>query len=181
MGGRSHQTVRIARGRHKSPADGACVMELASMLAGERFTDKPRCVDPVVSSYLRTLNDLLPPRERQRLYPYAAAAVGTRAGRRVSRARRELCLRSDGPPRPLARPVIAALIGIRPAVAISRGAGEWAARRAIARHDVEGAFRLLDDLISLGRSSEPPALALPVEDLPQLRVTGPAAPLVLDT
>ena len=33
----SHQTVRLARGKHSSPRDGVCVMELASMLAGEQF------------------------------------------------------------------------------------------------------------------------------------------------
>src|SRR3954454_13886856 len=81
-----HQTVRLARGRHKSPADGACVMELASMLAGEEFTDRPKCADPVIASFLRAFNDRLDTRQRQRLRPYAAAVVGTRGGGRAPTA-----------------------------------------------------------------------------------------------
>src|SRR3954451_6271838 len=87
-----HQTVRLARGRHKSPSDGACVMELASMLAGEDFSDRPKCVDPVIASFLRAFNDRLDTRQRQRLRPYAAAVVGSRSGRKVTRARRNRCL-----------------------------------------------------------------------------------------
>ena len=34
---RSHQTVTIRRGKHASPDRGACVVELASMLAGQRY------------------------------------------------------------------------------------------------------------------------------------------------
>ena len=33
----NHQTVQLKAGRHRSPEEGACVMELESMLAGERF------------------------------------------------------------------------------------------------------------------------------------------------
>ena len=49
----SHQTVRLGRGKHASPTDGVCVMELSSMLAGERFSDRPRSVCPVIASLLR--------------------------------------------------------------------------------------------------------------------------------
>jgi hypothetical protein len=34
------------RGQHANPERGVCVMELASMLAGEPFTDHPRSVCP---------------------------------------------------------------------------------------------------------------------------------------
>ena len=53
----SHQTIKLSRGRHSSPEHGACVMELASMLAGEGFSDHPRKFGPfdaqrrVVSHY----------------------------------------------------------------------------------------------------------------------------------
>jgi hypothetical protein len=87
----SHQTVRLTRGKHSSPAEGACVMELASMLAGEPFTDRPRSVCPVIASYLRALNDLLDDRHRQLLYPYAAAAVGTAGDDAIRRMRLERC------------------------------------------------------------------------------------------
>ena len=35
----SYQTIKLSKGKHTSPEEGACVMELASMLAGETFTD----------------------------------------------------------------------------------------------------------------------------------------------
>ena len=176
----THQTIRIERGRHSSPAEGACVMELSSMLAGERFSDRPRCVDPVVAAFLRTLNDRLAPRDRQRLLPYASAAVGTRGRRRDTRRRRRMCGAS--------RPVVALLVGVLPALRFNEGAGEWAARRFVAANDVAGALAFLDALVGAsprsGRDaasgSEPAPLPLPVEHLPQLRVTRPAAALVVD-
>jgi hypothetical protein len=54
-------------------------MELASMLAGERFTDHPRSVDPVLAAFLREYNDRTDDRRRQDLYALASAVVGTRA------------------------------------------------------------------------------------------------------
>jgi hypothetical protein len=88
----SHQTVRLSAGRHPSPQSGACVMELASMLAGEPFTDHPRAVCPVIATVLRAYNDALDDDRRQDLYRYAAASVGTRSADRSARERRfELC------------------------------------------------------------------------------------------
>jgi hypothetical protein len=88
----NHQTVRLNRGSHRSPDQGTCVMELASMLAGERFSDKPRSVSPVIGSLLRAYNDCLDDDRRQDLYPYAARVVGTRAPRAVERSRARHCM-----------------------------------------------------------------------------------------
>jgi hypothetical protein len=91
----SHQTVTLGRGRHSDPSKGACVMELASMLAGERFSDHPRSVCPVIGRYLRALNDGLDDERRQGLYALAAAVVGTSGGRRERSRRRALCRRRN--------------------------------------------------------------------------------------
>jgi hypothetical protein len=88
----THQTVTISRGRHESPASGACVVELASLLAGERFTDHPLSVCPVIAGFLRDYNDLLADGERDELYPYAALVVGTAASGRARRERARLLL-----------------------------------------------------------------------------------------
>jgi len=72
-----HQTIKLSRGRHSSPEHGACVMELASMLAGEGFTDHPRSVSRPIASFLRGYNDLVDDGRREDLYGYAAQAVGT--------------------------------------------------------------------------------------------------------
>ena len=88
----SHQTVRLSQGKHRGPDHGACVMELSSMLAGEPFSDRPRCVDPVIAGFLRTYNDGIDERRRQDLYPLAAEVVGTRAVAGVQAERARMCL-----------------------------------------------------------------------------------------
>jgi hypothetical protein len=83
----SHQTVKLSAGKHSSPQEGACVMELASMLAGEQFTDHPSCACPVIASFLRAYNDSVDDERRQDLYGYASKIVGSRGSIRVQRAR----------------------------------------------------------------------------------------------
>ena len=86
----SHQTVRLSAGRHDSPDDGACVMELASMLADEPFSDRPRSVSPTLASTMRGYNDGLDDARRQTLKRFAAAAIGTAGDRAGEKRRREL-------------------------------------------------------------------------------------------
>src|ERR1700752_3252483 len=83
----NYQTIKLSRGRHSSPEHGACVMELASMLAGESFSDHPRSVSRPIASFLRGYNDLLDDRRRADLYRFAAQAVGTTASAEVEEAR----------------------------------------------------------------------------------------------
>ena len=45
---------------------------------------------------------------------------------------------------------IAVFCGLRAAVRLSEGAGEYASRVAFARGDIEGAFELLDTLLAVG-------------------------------
>jgi hypothetical protein len=88
----SHQTIKLTRGRHSSPEHGACVMELASMLAGESFSDHPRSVSRPIASFLRGYNDLLDDRRRADLYRYAAQTVGTAASTELEEARASVLL-----------------------------------------------------------------------------------------
>jgi hypothetical protein len=67
-------------------------MELASMLAGEPFSDRPRSGCRVIGAVLRAYNDRLDDRRRQDLYAYASKVVGTRATAEVERRRIERCL-----------------------------------------------------------------------------------------
>jgi predicted methyltransferase len=62
-------------------------MELASMLAGEPFTDHPASVCPVIGSFLRAYNDAIDDRRRQDLYAYASMVVGTRTSVDLQRKR----------------------------------------------------------------------------------------------
>ena len=83
----SHQTIKLTRGRHSSPEHGACVMELASMLAGESFSDHPRSVSRPIASFLRGYNDLVDDRRRADLYRYASQTVGTAGSAEIEQAR----------------------------------------------------------------------------------------------
>lgn len=83
----SHQTVRLGKGKHASPTHGACVMELASMLAGEPFSDHPQSVSPAIACFLRAYNDMLNSDRRQDLYEYASRTVGTVASDAVEARR----------------------------------------------------------------------------------------------
>lgn len=83
----NHQTVKLERGKHFSPREGVCVMELASMLAGEIFSDHPYCVSPAIGGFLRAYNDAVDDRLRQDLYRLASAVVGTRSTPEVEELR----------------------------------------------------------------------------------------------
>jgi hypothetical protein len=87
----SHQTVVLSRGRHRDVQHGVCVMELASMLAGERFSDHPASVSPVIAGFLREYNDRIDDARRPDLLRFATEAVGTRASADVERVRSAMC------------------------------------------------------------------------------------------
>jgi hypothetical protein len=88
----SHQNVHLGPGRHPRPGKIVCVMELASMLAGERFGDRPLSVCPVIGAILRVYNDNVDDRRRQDLYRFAADAVDTRRDYDVQRRRADTAL-----------------------------------------------------------------------------------------
>jgi hypothetical protein len=82
------QTVRLAPGRHERPDGGVCVMELASMLAGEPLSDHPRTVSPMLAALLRGYNDGVDGERRQSLKRCAVACLDTARGRAAERERR---------------------------------------------------------------------------------------------
>lgn len=47
----------LSRGKHRSARRGACFMEFASFLAGERWSDHPSCTHPLVAEVARNVND----------------------------------------------------------------------------------------------------------------------------
>ncbi|GLY46959.1 hypothetical protein Lesp01_06150 [Lentzea sp. NBRC 102530] len=69
---------RLARGWHRTPADGCCLMELTSVLAGEVWSDRPACVHPVLACVARCVNDQSTEEGRRRLLPFATRVIGTR-------------------------------------------------------------------------------------------------------
>jgi hypothetical protein len=157
---RPASAVRLEPGSHRTPDDGVCIVELASIIGGERFSDRPRCVCPVLAAFLRGWNDRASYADRQRLEPYAALVVGTQGHRGISRIRRDICLSwagADFDRRPLRgvaarlrmRASIAWTVGLWPSIRLSEGAGAYAARVCIARGGTDEAFALLDRLLAV--------------------------------
>jgi hypothetical protein len=143
------------------------VVELASMIGGEKFTDRPDCVCPVIGSFLRSWNDRAGYADRQQLHQYASRVVGTGGYRRISKIRRDLCLSYAGANLdrgPLRRAVarlrmrgrIAWSVGIFPSIWLKEGAGAYAAHSAFARGESNDAFALLDRLLEVGSSRASP-------------------------
>lgn len=70
----------LSRGRHRRPAKGACFMELASVLAGERWTDHPACTHPLLGELARMVNDASSDDHRSELAVLVPSVVGLRGG-----------------------------------------------------------------------------------------------------
>jgi hypothetical protein len=152
----SHQTVRLSAGGHSHAGAGMCVMELASVLAGEAFNAYPESVCPVTAMFLRYYNDLLDDRRRQELIPYAAHIVGTRADSRTEARRARMCRRWVAR---IARPGLRhrpvwTLLGLRRGQR-NDAAAAYAALVAAASPDYhDPALRLLDRLIAKPASAK---------------------------
>ena len=70
----------LSRGRHRSPRRGACFMELASYLAGERWSDHPPCTHPLLADLARRVNDLSSDAGRRALAPLIPSVIGRLGG-----------------------------------------------------------------------------------------------------
>jgi hypothetical protein len=66
----------LSRGKHRSPRRGACFMEFASFLAGERWSDHPECTHPLLAGLARAVNDLTSDDGRQRLVGLIPSVIG---------------------------------------------------------------------------------------------------------
>lgn len=69
----------LSRGKHRSPKRGACFMELASYLAGERWSDKPDCTHPLLAHLARLVNDLTTDEHRPQLALLIPSVIGLRS------------------------------------------------------------------------------------------------------
>src|ERR1700712_4186551 len=81
-------------GAHRDAEAGSCLMEYVSVLAGERFTDRPRCTHPALAAVAWQVNDAVSHEARQELGLRAVDLVG--AGRDL-----------DGPVRPVVLAAVA--------------------------------------------------------------------------
>jgi hypothetical protein len=66
----------LSRGKHRSPRQGACFMEFASVLAGERWSDHPACTHPLLAAVARHVNDHTSDAGRRRLAGLIPSVIG---------------------------------------------------------------------------------------------------------
>lgn len=66
----------LSRGKHRSPRKGACFMEFASYLAGERWSDHPACTHPLLAALARGVNDHTSDDGRQQLVTLIPSVIG---------------------------------------------------------------------------------------------------------
>jgi hypothetical protein len=148
-------------------------MELASMLAGEPFSDHPASACPVIGSFLRAYNDSIDDNRRQDLYALAAHIVGSRASINIQRARAERLAdwalevqRRQWTSRylPLGRLRMASLKRQPSAHAVGTFAVRAIPRHTDATH--REVLELLDELLAMGSCSRPRRAPDVAEDVP---------------
>ena len=66
----------LSAGKHRSARRGACFMEYASYLAGERWSDRPACTHPTLAALARLVNDLSADQSRSKLSILIPSVVG---------------------------------------------------------------------------------------------------------
>jgi hypothetical protein len=66
----------LSRGKHRNPRKGACFMELASYLAGERWSDHPACTHSLLAAVARLVNDQTSEEGRPRLAELIPSVIG---------------------------------------------------------------------------------------------------------
>ena len=66
----------LSRGKHRNPRKGACFMEMASYLAGERWSDHPKCTHPLLAGLARLVNDHTSDEARPRLAGLIPSVIG---------------------------------------------------------------------------------------------------------
>ncbi len=66
----------LGAGKHRNARSGACFMEYASFLAGERWSDHPACTHAGLAHLARAVNDLTSNEARTRLAPLVPGVIG---------------------------------------------------------------------------------------------------------
>ena len=66
----------LSRGKHRNPRKGACFMELAAYLAGERWCDHPRCTHALLAELARLVNDYTSDAHRSQLVEFIPSVIG---------------------------------------------------------------------------------------------------------
>lgn len=66
----------LSRGKHRNARKGACFMEFAAYLAGERWSDHPKCTHPLLAALARLVNDHTSDAQRSKLVELVPSVIG---------------------------------------------------------------------------------------------------------
>jgi hypothetical protein len=69
----------LTAGSHKDAADGLCLVELTAFLAGEKHSDQPECVCPVIGAFARSWHDHNPALSDSLKAELGPLMIGTRS------------------------------------------------------------------------------------------------------
>lgn len=117
----------LSPGKHRNPRKGACFMEFASYLAGERWSDRPECTHSALAELARAVNDHVGDQARQDLLPMVPEVIGLNGQRSLVDVRiaRE-CALAALPVVPLGRARVVALGLLRCEKAMAEAEGRAA-------------------------------------------------------
>jgi hypothetical protein len=87
------EALMLSSGSHAKFEQGACVMEAVSYVAGEPWSDEPKCASPVIGAFMRSWNDSLNEEARNLLLkPMVPLLVGTASTPEVEERRSYMAL-----------------------------------------------------------------------------------------
>ncbi len=66
----------LSPGKHRNPRKGACFMEFASYLAGEKWSDHPSCTHSALAELARAVNDHIGDEARKGILPLVPEVIG---------------------------------------------------------------------------------------------------------
>jgi hypothetical protein len=129
------QLPTLTAGRHGRLQDGACLMEYVSVLAGERFSDRPRCTHSGLATLAHLVNDhVVHDDVRRDLGLFAPELIGTRSrDPRIGLAVVTACVRTAVGSRPERMTMLARLEARADRLASSSTARGRARRAALLR------------------------------------------------
>ena len=70
-------SLMLYAGGHDANEQRMCVMEAVAFVAGEPWSDHPKCASKVIGDFLRSWNDAMNDDDRQQLVPLIPRLVGT--------------------------------------------------------------------------------------------------------
>lgn len=84
------EKIELKKGSHKSIKDGGCIMELVGYMAGEGWSDHPKCACPILTEYAIRLNDNFTDEHRQKLRDFIPLLINSVGSDELRIARKRL-------------------------------------------------------------------------------------------